>query len=171
MHKQLFVLFVLVVLVLASGCTTTTTNTQPTVQPTTIPTPVPTTIQTTVPTTIPTTVPTTNPTPVPTTIPTNTVVGCWKLDTYKGDGKGTFLLELESGGTGWFTEISSTTNIRWNQDPATEVVNVSYVNPNNPIPNNPTVYDYIYMDFDYDETADTLTWLEHPGAPFTRVPC
>ncbi|MDG6256187.1 MAG: PEGA domain-containing protein [Methanomicrobiaceae archaeon] len=43
MYKQFFVLFVLAVLVLASGCATTTTDPQPPVQPTTIPTPLPTT--------------------------------------------------------------------------------------------------------------------------------
>jgi hypothetical protein len=162
MYKLLFVLLLLAFLLLASGCTTTT-NTQPPVQPTTIPTPLPTTIPTSMPTTIPTPVPTTVPTPVPTTIPSNAVLGCWKLDPYKGDNKCTLLLELQSGGTGWYTEVSSTINIHWYQDPITKVVNVSFVSPHHPA-------EYIYMDFDYDETADTLTWLKHPAAPFTRVP-
>lgn len=163
MCKQLFVLLLLAFLILASGCSTTT-DTQPPVQPTTMPTPVPTTIPTSVPTTMPTPVPTTIPTPVPTSIPPKTVVGCWKLDTYKGDGDGTILIELQSGGTGWITEVSSTVDIQWYQDPATKVVNVSFVSPQHPA-------EYIYMDFDYDENADTLTWLVLPGAPFTRVPC
>jgi hypothetical protein len=163
MYKRLFVLFILVIFVLASGCTTTN-NTQSPLQPTTIPTPVPTSVPTSVPTTIPTPVPTTVPTPVPTTIPSNPVLGCWKLDTYKGGGNGTLFLELQSGGTGWYTEGSVTTNIHWSQDPATKVVNVSIVNPYN-------ITEFIYMDFDYDETADTLIWRALPGAQFTRVAC
>jgi|GEM_PF-5617732 len=54
--------------------------------------------------------------------------------------------------------------LHWHQDPATKVVNVSFVNPRNASEMN-------YMDFDYDETADRLTWHTFPDAPFTRVPC
>lgn len=213
MHKQLFVLFVLAVLILASGCTTTDTNTQSPVQPTTGSIELSSspsgaeiylnsvyrgTTPSTIPdlsngsyhvelrlrdhttwtmdvgiqagntvdidaTLVPVVVPTTIPTPVPTTIPPKTVVGCWELNTYKGNGTGTYHLELQSGGTGWLTVVS-TISISWYQDPTTNVVYVSFTNPRDPT-------EILHMDFDYDETSDTLIWREESVYPFTRVPC
>lgn len=111
-----------------------------------------------------TTISTPIPTPVPTTIPLKTVVGCWELDPHKGNGTIIVRLELESGGTGRFSEGPYTVNIHWSQDPKTKVVYVSYVKPSDPT-------EFGHMDFDYDETTDTLIWRESPSAPYTRVPC
>jgi hypothetical protein len=110
-----------------------------------------------------TTIPTPIPTPVP-TIPPKTVVGCWELDPHKGNGTIIVRLELESGGTGRFSEGPYSVNIHWSQDPTTKVVYVSYVKPGNPT-------EFEHMDFDYDETSDTVTWRDSPSAPFTRVAC
>jgi len=107
-------------------------------------------------------IPTTIPTPAPTTIPPKTVVGCWELDTYKGNGTGTYHLELQSGGTGRLT-VGYPMIIHWSQDPTTDVIYVSCANPHDPTK-------ISHMDLDYDETTDTLIWREI-SAPFTRVPC
>lgn len=115
-----------------------------------------------VPTTIPTTVPTTVPTAVPTPEPP-AVVGCWQLEVDKG-GVGVILLELESGGTGWYTEGTVSGRITWSQDQTTGVVTVSLANPRYPGEIN-------RMNFDYDEDADTLTYLGSNPIPFQRVPC
>jgi hypothetical protein len=213
MQKQLFVLFVLAVLILASGCTTTNTNTQSPVQPTTGSIELSSsppgaeiylnsvyrgTTPSTIPdlsngsyhvelrlrdhttwtmdvelqagntvdidaTLVPIVVPTTIPTPVPTTIPPKTVVGCWELDTFKGNGTGTYHLELQSGGTGWLTVVSPI-YISWYQDPTTNVVYVSFTNPHDPT-------EIAHMDFDYDDTSDMLFWREESVYPFSRVPC
>ncbi|MCC7566219.1 MAG: PEGA domain-containing protein [Methanomicrobiaceae archaeon] len=107
-------------------------------------------------------VPTTTPTPVPTTVPPEPFLGCWELNTYKGNGTGTYHLALQSGGSGRLT-VGYPMIIHWSHDPTTDVIYVSCPNPNRPT-------EIFHMDLDYDETTDTLIWREI-SAPYTRVPC
>ena len=117
------------------------------------------------PVVIPTTVPTTLPTPTPTPEP-DPLLGCWEMAVDKGDG-GAYILELQSGGLGRLSAISSTGSksipIDWYQDPGSTTIYVSGFNPwgENKL---------MELEFEYHKNADVLTTPDFP-VPFERIPC
>jgi hypothetical protein len=113
------------------------------------------------PTMIPTTVPTPTPTPEP-----DPLLGCWEMAVDKGDG-GAYILELQSGGLGRLSAISSTGSksiaIDWYQDPGSTTIYVSGINPW-------SSNELMELEFEYHKNADYLTTPDFP-IPFERVPC
>ena len=114
-----------------------------------------------VPTVIPTTVPTPTPTPEP-----DPLLGCWEMKVDKGGG-GAYILELQSGGLGRLSAISSTgsksISIDWYQDPGSTTIYVSGINPW-------SSDGFLEMEFEYNKNADVLTTPDF-SLPFERIPC
>jgi hypothetical protein len=116
---------------------------------------------------VPVVVPTTIPTTVPTAIPSPNlppVVGCWKMEFFKGGATHAYLLELQPGGTGELSSGSVSVDITWSYDPRSDVVEFSHPGIHDPA----DTADYV---FDYDGSADTLTDRNNPSIFYVREAC
>jgi hypothetical protein len=116
---------------------------------------------------VPVAVPTTIPTTVPTAIPTPelpSVVGCWKMEFFKGGATHAYLLELQPGGTGELSSGSVSVEITWSYDPHSDVVEFSHPSIRDPA----ETINYV---FDYNESTDTLTDRNNPSIFYVRERC